>query len=208
MLLTRMPTTSPLKFRSGAPACAALGRKVDPQMRGRKIAAEKFPIKPGDHSETGCFGKIERKANGHNRRGDFNLFGLADGQGGRRDVRLQDRDATAHIGHHQTRGICLAVEFDRQVFSITADGISGVERARGIDEETGAGEIAVLVGPADLYDGFRRTSRRSSLTSRLIGSRVDGSCAKPEQRRQKTTSANENRSHRRKERPEKRLAPG
>src|SRR5687767_15085429 len=47
----------------------------------------------------------------------------------------------------------LAVEFNRQIFSIT-HGIRRVESACGINKETGAGDLAVLIGPANLYDSL------------------------------------------------------
>ena len=50
----------------------------------------------------------------------------------------------------------LAVELDREILRICADRERGVKRARRIDEEAGAGELAVLVDAADLHDRFRR----------------------------------------------------
>ncbi len=99
----------------------------------------------------------------------------------------------------------LAVEFNRQVFGVTADGKGGVERARGIDEETGAGEIAVLVGPADLYDGFRRLLENvfdfaaDGSRGRLLRADQSGEGKKNEREREP--------GHRRKERPEKLWRP-
>ena len=83
-------------------------------------------------------------------------LGFANRQRGRGDVRLQDRDPAAQIRHHDARRINLAVELDGQILRVAAHGEGRVERAGRIDEKAGAGKIAVLVGPADLDDGFAR----------------------------------------------------
>ncbi len=71
----------------------------------------------------------------------------------------------------------LAVEFNRQVFGVTADGISGVKRAGGIDEKTGAREIRRAGRSRESLRRLWPTCSKTSLTSRLIEV-VDGSCAR------------------------------
>jgi len=134
----------------------ALGRKIYPHVSGVKKTSEKLAIEAGNHSKTGRFGQVEGKADCHDRGGYFQLLRLADGQRRRGDIRLQNGNAAPQIRHHHPRGMDLAVELNRQIFGVTADGKRGVEGAGRIDEESRAGEIAMLVGAANLNDSLGR----------------------------------------------------
>ena len=72
----------------------------------------------------------------------------------RGDVRFQDRNAAAQIRHHDAGGIDFAVELDGEILGVAADRKGRVERSGRIDEKAGPGEVAMLIGAADLHYGF------------------------------------------------------
>ncbi len=82
------------------------------------------------------------------------LLGFSEGQSGCGDVRLEDRDPAAQIGHHDAGRINLAVELDGQVLRIVCHREDRVERAGRVDEKAGPGEVSMLIGPAHLHHGF------------------------------------------------------
>ena len=71
--------------------CAGLSplcRKIDPQVRGRKITAEVFPIKSCDHSEIRRFRQIQWITNRDDGGCDSQLLGFPNRQRRRCDIRL------------------------------------------------------------------------------------------------------------------------
>src|SRR5258708_3549310 len=122
-----------------------------------KIAAETFAIEARDHAEAWSRREIERIADCHYRRSDFELLGISDRQGRAGQINFQQRDPAAEIGHQLACRILFPFELNVNVLRFAADRVSGVESSHRVNKKTGPGKSTVLIRGFDFYDGFAAT---------------------------------------------------
>src|SRR5689334_7956958 len=117
----------------------ALSCEVYPQMRGMKIIAEIFSIKPADQPEAGRFRQIQRIPDRNDRGGDLHVFGLANRQRRRSCVDFENGDPASYIRHELAGWQLFPIELNRKIAALAPNRIRSVNRARWIDEKAGAG---------------------------------------------------------------------
>ena len=120
----------------------------------REISAKTFAIEATDHAETRRLGEIEWIADGHDRGGNLELPGISDWQSRSGEIDFEQRNAATQISHQLACRIFFPFELDFDVIRFAANSVGGVKRAHWIDEETGPGKFAVLVGRFNFDDCF------------------------------------------------------